>query len=651
MSSDPAAALTSLLRASSIQDHDEILKAANAAIKASKSNIQAHHTRVVALLKLDRFDDALRALADGGDKLEQECLVEKAYALYKSGKLNEAEETIKLVSPATRTSRHLAGQIAYRAEKFRDAAQVYRELATQGDGIPGEENDLNINTLATSAQLQWNGLGHLVDEEHKQPSREDLEAFETAYNAACGCVARGDLSKASVLLKRARDLCEASEELSEEEKKAELFSLLIQHAYVLTRLGKEADAIALQKSLILSEITEPSSRVLAQNNQTAVASEPQNPYLTQRWLESTSELSGNDKLFGYQAAILRRNQLALSLQMQKFDGVAKSTNKQIQQTPTPTASSEIAGLGVVNAAAHAHLDTGKAAIKEILPMLEKRPADIGLLLTIIQLYVQTKNPGPALGLLEAFLKRIEQATTPDHNDVRFSPGLVAVTVAVYRLFGRQNSVRTELARAATHWKSRAKDDAPSSLLREAGVELLKSSNTEDLALAGATFEDLAANPTNDTIAAAGLVASFATTDYAKIEPYLNKLTPVDKLTSGTDIQALINAGVASVATASTQGTKRPADAEPQKPHKRFRKKKLPKDYEEGKEPDPERWLPLRDRSTYRPKGKKGKKRAQEATQGGVVKEQETLELVGGAGAVKVEKAAGGGGKKKNKKKK
>ncbi|KAF3001144.1 Signal recognition particle core component [Neopestalotiopsis sp. 37M] len=651
MSSDPAAALTSLLRASSIQDHDEVLKAANAAIKASKSNTHAHHTRIVALLKLDRFDDALRALAEGGDKLEQECLVEKAYALYKSGKLAEAEETIKSVSTVTRASRHLAGQIAYRAEKFQDAAQVYRELAAEDDGIPGEENDLNINTLATSAQLQWNGLGHLVDEEHKQPSREDLEAFETAYNASCGCVARGDLSKASILLKRARDLCEASEELSDEEKKAELLPLLIQHAYVLTRLGKEADAITLQKSLTLSEITEPSSRVVAQNNQTAVASEPQNPYLTQRLLESNSELSGNDKLFGYQASILRRNQLALSLQMQKFDGVARSTSKQIQQTPAPTASSEIAGLGVVNAAAHAHLDTGKTAIKEILPMLEKRPADIGLLLTIIQLYVQTKNPGPALGLLEAFLKRIEQATTPDHNDVRFSPGLVAVTVAVYRLFGRQNSIRTELARAAAHWKSRAKDDAPSSLLREAGVELLKSSNPEDLALAGATFEDLAANPNNDTIAAAGLVASFATTDYAKIEPYLNKLTPVDKLTSGTDVHALINAGVASVATASTQGTKRPADAEPQKQHKRFRKKRLPKDYEEGKEPDPERWLPLRDRSTYRPKGKKGKKRAQEATQGGVVKEQETLELVGGAGAVKVEKATGGGAKKKNKKKK
>ena len=65
--------------------------------------------------------------------------------------------------------------------------------------------------------------------------------------------------------------------------------------------------------------------------------------------------------------------------------------------------------------------------------------------------------------------------------------------------------------------------------------------------------------------------------------------------------------------------------------------------------DPERWLPLRDRSSYRPKGKKGKKKAADLTQGGVVKEEpESLELAGGAGTVKVEKSVPG--KSKNKKK-
>jgi len=69
-----------------------VLKAANAVLKSSKINPEALHTRVVALLKLDRFNDALRALDDGGDKLAETCVLEKAYALYKTGQLAKAEE-------------------------------------------------------------------------------------------------------------------------------------------------------------------------------------------------------------------------------------------------------------------------------------------------------------------------------------------------------------------------------------------------------------------------------------------------------------------------------------------------------------------------------------------------------------------------------
>ncbi|KAI0881182.1 uncharacterized protein GGS22DRAFT_173557 [Annulohypoxylon maeteangense] len=651
---NPAAALTSLLRASTIQDHDEILKAANAAIKSSKQDINAQRTRIVALLKLDRFDDALRAIAEGGDGLEKECRFEKSYALYKLGQLEDAGKSLDIApssSKSSRASRHLAAQIAYRAERFSDAAETYRHLSQGSGGLPGEENDLKINFLATNAQLEWNGLGHILEEHERQSSRDHLEAFETAYNAACTCIARGDLTRASVFLKRAQDLCEASEDLSADEKKAELLPILVQHAYVLTRLGKEAEAVALHKSIVPSEIPEAPTRAVAQNNQVAIGVVGRNPFLTQRLLQSTTKLSGGDKLFEYQASVLRRNEYALDLQTQKFDGIEASTSKLIMESPLPTASVETAGLGVIAAAAHIHMQTSTETLREILPLLEKRPTDIGLLLTIIQLHMQANNLGPALSLLDVFLKRLDAESTPDHREVRFAPGLVAATVALYRLQGRQNSARSELAKASAYWRSKSKESA-SSLLREAGVELLRSPNHQDIASAGQTFETLVARSEKDPVAVAGLVASFANNDYAKIEPYLLSITPVEKLIAGVNIQELVNAGVASVPTPLSASKKRLAEREPEKATKRRRKTRLPKNYEEGKQPDPERWLPLRDRSTYRPKGKKGKKRAQEITQGGVVREEETLELVGGAGAVKVEKAPGvQGGKKKKKGKK
>lgn len=371
--------------------------------------------------------------------------------------------------------------------------------------------------------------------------------------------------------------------------------------------------------------------------------------------------------------MLKRNQYIIQLQAQKFDGVKDKTARLLKGSP-PSVSADSVNLGMLNAAATTQLRSGKEALRSILPLLDARPDDVGLLLTIIQLYIQTKNPGPALTLLEAFFKRLEAATTPDHADVRYAPGLVALAVALYRLQGRHGAIRGELAKAAAHWEQEARDGSgsggggasSSSLLREAGVELLASANPADLAAAGAAFERLIDSSQDDRAATAGLVASFATSDYAKVQPHLAVLAPVEKLVAGIDVGALIEQGVAtfsaSAAATGSSSKKRAAaadssEAAASKPRKK-RKRALPKNYEEGRTPDPERWLPLRDRSTYRPKGKKGKKRAAEATQGGLPAgvagskdEGETLELAGGAGSVKVEKAPQGGkkGKKKGKK--
>lgn len=215
-------------------------------------------------------------------------------------------------------------------------------------------------------------------------------------------------------------------------------------------------------------------------------------------------------------------------------------------------------------------------------------------------------------------------------------------------------IKTELGKAASYWRKKSKPSI--SLFRAAGISLLESSNPENLSAAGEIFSSLREQDPNDRTAIAGYVASFATTDLKKVSSDLEKLTPVPRLISGIDAAALEEAGIPTPPSPVTAASKkRTADQATEKdkapPKKRkIRESRKPKDFEEGKKMDPERWLPLRDRSSYRPKGKKAKKKAMEMTQGGVVKEEESLELAGGAGSVKVEKASGGGGAKKNKKK-
>jgi signal recognition particle subunit SRP72 len=84
--------LLTLLKQTSLEDHDQVLKAANNALKGAKDKTDVLHIKLVALIKLDRFDDALRVFSAGGDKLKDRARLEYAYALYKAGRLSEAED-------------------------------------------------------------------------------------------------------------------------------------------------------------------------------------------------------------------------------------------------------------------------------------------------------------------------------------------------------------------------------------------------------------------------------------------------------------------------------------------------------------------------------------------------------------------------------
>ena len=181
---------------------------------------------------------------------------------------------------------------------------------------------------------------------------------------------------------------------------------------------------------------------------------------------------------------------------------------------------------------------------------------------------------------------------------------------------------------------------------------MQSENPADLASAGELFSSLiAANPT-DRSSIAGLVASYATIDPSKISNHVDKLASVESLIAGIDVDSLESAGVAQ------PPRKRGAedDSMPLSKPKKVRKKKarLPANVDTSKKADPERWLPMRDRSYYKPKGRKDKKKAAAATQGGPV--EESMELAGGGriDVVKVDKkvagGTGGGANKKKKKK-
>lgn len=101
--------LSVLLNQTTIDDHEAVLKACNVSLKQAKGDVQLQHTKFVALLKLDRYDDALRVLEEGGDNLKQKARFERAYALYKIGALEQAKHIAESIE-GERGARHVEAQ-------------------------------------------------------------------------------------------------------------------------------------------------------------------------------------------------------------------------------------------------------------------------------------------------------------------------------------------------------------------------------------------------------------------------------------------------------------------------------------------------------------------------------------------------------------
>ena len=113
-----AESLSALLAQTSLEDRDDdILKAANADIRKSKADLNAQHAKAVALLKLDRYEDAVKVFEDV-PTLQEKARFEYAYALYRSGNAVKAVEIAGLNSES-RAMKHVLAQ----AVRFRKTPQ------------------------------------------------------------------------------------------------------------------------------------------------------------------------------------------------------------------------------------------------------------------------------------------------------------------------------------------------------------------------------------------------------------------------------------------------------------------------------------------------------------------------------------------------
>ncbi|CAZ86131.1 unnamed protein product [Tuber melanosporum] len=636
MSQYTPATLESLLSTLSITgdaDHASVLKHANNVLKSEKSHKRALHTKAVALINLDRYEDAFSVLSV--PELAGEAVLERAYCLYKLGRLEDAlaaaVEGARSGGRDERGLRHVEAQAAYRLEKFDQAAGIYAGLSRGGYQAENEDYDMRVNISATNAQLIWANGSATAGGDNKV-DRSALDAFETAFNSACGAVARCAFGQALVLLKRARELGLLLEDLSEEERKVEVAPVLAQEAYVLAKMGRWEEALERSKELDVPSITDTSLKVVATNNEIAITSRlpDYNPHLSLIASAELATTSASSKAFLFQSRILDRNHAVLELEAGKTQASKKQALAHLKNYPHDNEAS------VILAAAR----EGK-----VEKLVKKSPGDLGLSLTLAQLCMRSGN-------ITGAIAAVENVISAAAEDQKYLPGVIGLLVGLYQHQGRCQHVRDILSKASEHWKNSPTPNHP--LLRASAKAHLDNPTSTDIDLhsAHSIFTILLNHSPSDPFATAGLLASTPSSSASSPPPQhlQQKLTPLEKLISTIDVAALEAAGVAQ-----PPPRKRPteeAEGLSGKVGVKVVYKKKAHKFDTSKTPDPERWLPLWDRSGYKPKGKKGRGRvggggATQGGGGGGTGGEESMELAGG-GRVDVLKVNANKAKKKKK---
>ncbi|XP_030621753.1 signal recognition particle subunit SRP72 isoform X2 [Chanos chanos] len=228
-------------------------------------------------------------------------------------------------------------------------------------------------------------------------------------------------------------------------------------------------------------------------------------------------------------------------------------------------------------------------------------------LTMAQLYLIQGHVTKACDILRSI------------EEFKHKPGMISALVTMYTHEEDIDSAIDVFSQAIQYYQSQQPGSATHlSLVREAANFKLKYGRKKE---AISDLEQLWKQNTNDIHTLAQLISAYSLVDTEKAKSLSKHLPSPDTMSFNVDVDELENSHGAT--NIRKKPVKVVGDNLPKeqgqgdiKKKKKKKKSKLPKNYDPKSSPDPERWLPMRERSYYRGR-KKGKKKEQvgKGTQG------------------------------------
>ena len=594
-------------------DFDKGLKLSEELLGSSPDDRDALRCKLVCLVQLSRFDNAIKLIQSLNDAGSvggpPQFSLEKAYCLYR---LERYQESLSVLgskpSALSYPEKELKAQILYRLELHEEARSIYLDMVKNFADDYGNERESNLAAVLSFCDLSAD------HHHHRHPELEGLrsETMEQCFNLACCQLAMGRIKRAQELLRASEDICRESmtqEECTEEEIEREIAVVRTQLGYSLQVEGKQDEAMATYNAILKQKSGDTALTVVASNN-IIVLNREKDVFDSKKKAKVLAGFGGSKKLSQSQKALVLFNRCLFALQTNQLEQSRQLSAEMGKKFPNSELSL-LVKVAVLNREKkqgecikllEEHCLSSENSSQSLPP---SHPPTLLLYLTLAQLHLSQGNVRKACAVL---------GSVPE---LHVHLGVVSVLVALYTGTGSTEEAVKVLDDAVQWWsapekKEKEEEEEDRRTLQKFMLENARYKLHHGLPKpASDVLERLRNMDPSNTRVLALLISSYSRFDPKRAEEQ-SRLLPQAIRDSQVDVDALeqmpsfkLHRQTELASKTTLMEAKTSEGAAKEKKKRKKRKKRLPKNFDQAALPDPERWLPLRERSYYRRGRKKG----------------------------------------------
>ena len=527
---------------------------------------------------------------------------ERAYAEYRLNKPKEALKRLEKAAASTKDPRckELRAQVLYKLERFEECFQLYRDIIKNTTSDDDFETERLTNLAAASVYLVNDGKDNPVLVEDEE------ETYEIIYNNACHLLAQGKWAEAEKALSKAEEMCknfllqdmEDDEEAANEEIEKETGIIRVQLGFAIQmQSGREREAQVIYNSVLRNKPQDVGLVAVASNNLLTL-NKDQNIFDSKKRIKAATAEGLEHKLTSTNRMVIARNNALLAMYTNQVNLCMNLVKELAEKFDIDQEEQDLIVAGVLSR-------SGKAA-EAVQILLKDGSENLEKVLIATQIYIEKGEAGKAVEIMEKL-----------PNNDKYLPGILSAMVTLYLANDNRQGAAKLLKEAVTWNKKNHKEGGNMPNVWRKTAEFHLKGNEPNIA--AQSLEELLKTNPKDRQTLAQLVLAYAKFDLKKaletskkLPTFNQGLVNIDTLENNAFLSAkhAKRAPKTPASAAKEGGDPSKQEGEPdllKKKRKKKRKKRLPKNYNPDVDPDPERWLPRRERTGYRKTRKERRK--------------------------------------------